>query len=69
MTMRNECRAPNRKQSASMLQTNVVDRRIDQKVRSLLALGKFKADRGRATEPGCWSKQDRLERAMSTKKI
>jgi hypothetical protein len=51
MTMRDECMAPNRKQRASMLQMNVVDRQIDQKVRSLLTLEKFAADRRRATEP------------------
>jgi hypothetical protein len=49
MTMRDECMAPNRKQRASILQMNVVDRQIDQKVR-LLRLEKFAADRNRATE-------------------
>jgi hypothetical protein len=67
--MRDECMAPNGKQRASMLQMNVVDRRIDQKVRSLLTLEKFGADRGRTTEPDGRSKQDgRSERAMNTKK-
>jgi hypothetical protein len=63
MTMRDECMALNRMQRALMLQMNVVDRRIDQKVRLLLRLEKFAADRGRATEP-----DGRRERAMSTKK-
>jgi hypothetical protein len=42
--MRDECMAPNRKQRALMLQMNVVNRQIDQEVRLLLALEKFKAD-------------------------
>jgi hypothetical protein len=56
--MRDECMAPNRKQRALMLQMNVVDRQIDQKVRLLLRLENFAADRGRAPEPGRRSKQD-----------
>jgi hypothetical protein len=44
MTMRDERMAPNRKQRVWILQMNVVDRRIDQKVRLLLTLEKFKAD-------------------------
>jgi hypothetical protein len=43
-----------------MLQMNVVDRQINQKVRLLLRLEKFAAHRGRATEPEGRSKQDGL---------
>jgi hypothetical protein len=46
-----------------MLQINVLDRQIDQKVRSLLTLEKFAADRDRAPEP-----DGRRKRAMNTKK-
>jgi hypothetical protein len=68
--MRAECMAPNKKQRALMLQMNAVDRRIDQKVRLLLTLQKFVADRDRATEPDRGSKQDgpHRKRAMGTKK-
>jgi hypothetical protein len=59
MTMRDECMAPNRKQRALMLQMNVVDRQIDQNVRSLLTLQKFAAGRDRATEPDGRSKTGR----------
>jgi hypothetical protein len=55
--MRDECIAPNKK-SALMFQMNAVDRRIDQKVRLLLTLEKWAADRDRATEPNGRSKRD-----------
>jgi hypothetical protein len=58
MTMRDECMAPNRNHRALMLQMNVVDRQIDQKVRLLLRLEKFAADRDPAPEPNGRSKRD-----------
>jgi hypothetical protein len=61
--------APNRKQRALMLQMNAVDRWIDQRIRLLLRLEKFTADRSRATEPdGGANRTAALERVMSTKK-
>jgi hypothetical protein len=56
--MRDEGMAPNRKQCALMLQMNVVDRQIDQKVRLLVTLEKFAADRGSASERDGRSKRD-----------
>jgi hypothetical protein len=58
MTLRDECMAPNRRQRALMLQMNVVERPIDQRVQSLLTLEKFGMDSGRATEPDGRHKQD-----------
>jgi hypothetical protein len=48
--MRDECLAPNNNQRDLMIQMTMVDRRIDQKIRLLLTLQKFDADRDRASE-------------------
>jgi hypothetical protein len=68
--MHHECMAPNGKYRALMLQMNAVARQIDQKVRSLLTLQKFAANRDRAPEPEGRDKRGgpHRKRAMSTKK-
>jgi hypothetical protein len=57
-TMRDERLAPNHKQRDLMAQMNMIDRRIDQKIRLLLTLQKFEADRDRDSAPGRRSEEE-----------